>query len=143
MTKPLDQQLSDLAVRAKKAEDAISAARRETRDAVRARREEFRTQAAAAADRVNNDLQAAGDNLASDWSALKSKVAADITRLRTNAADLQVELNAVKLADRAERRETEAGVAIDFAVAAIENAKLAVLDAVIAEDAAASARQNA
>jgi hypothetical protein len=38
-----------------------------------------------------------------------------------------------RLADRAVRKESEACVAIDFALASIEDAKLAVLDAVIAD----------
>jgi hypothetical protein len=129
MTKPLDQQLADLSVRAKKAEDAINSARKETRDRVVARREEFRAAAADAADRVDKDLRSAGASMEGDWTALRGKVAADIDRLKSKVADRQVELNASRLADRASRKESEACVAIDFAVASIENAKLAVLDA--------------
>ena len=131
--KPLDQQLSDLSVRAKKAEDAIAEARRETRDRVAARREEFRAAAAAAADRVDQDLKSAGATLEQQWNALREKVTSDINRLRTNIAERQVERNVHRLADRASRKENEACVAIDFALASIEDAKLAVLDAVIAK----------
>lgn len=140
MTKPLDQQLADLSVRAKKAEDAINSARNDTRDRVVARREEFRAAAADAAERVDKDLRSAGASMEGDWTALRGKVAADIDRLKSKVADRQVELNATRLADRASRKESEACVAIDFALASIENAKLAVLDAVIADREAASAQ---
>jgi hypothetical protein len=143
MTKPLDQQLSDLSVRAKRAEDAISSARKETSERVSARREEFRAAAAAAADQVDKDLRSAGTVLEGDWTALRGKVAADITRFKSKVAEKQVEINAIRLADRAARRESEACVAIDFALASIENAKLAVLDAVIADREASAARQPA
>ncbi len=115
MMKPLDELLADLSLRARKAEEAISAARKETSDGVTLRREAFRAAAAAAADRVDRDLRSAGTKLEGDWA---------------------------RLADRASRKESEACVAIDFAVASIENAKLAVLDAVIADREAAAVRER-
>jgi hypothetical protein len=141
MPQPLDQQLAALSVRAKNAEDAINSARKEARDRVVVRREEFRVAAAAAADRVDQDLQSAGNAIEGDWNALRGKVTADIARLKSNVAERQVERNVTRLADRAARRESEACVAIDFALASIENAKLAVLDAVIADREAADAEQ--
>jgi hypothetical protein len=138
--KPLSEQLSDLSVRAKKAEEAIAATRSETRDRIVARRDEFRASAAAAADRVDQDLKGAGATLEEQWKALKDKVAADLNRLKTNISERQVERSVHRLADRATRKENEACVAIDFALASIEDAKLAVLDAVIAKREADDAR---
>jgi len=142
MMKPLDELLADLSLRARKAEEAISAARKETSDGVTLRREAFRAAAAAAADRVDRDLRSAGTKLEGDWAALRDKVAADIGRLKSTFAGRQVELDAARLADRVVRRELEACIAIDFAFAAIENAKLAVLDAVIADREAAAVRER-
>ena len=130
--KPLHEQLADLSVRAKKAEDAFTAAKNETRDRILARREETRAAAVAAVNRVNHDLEAAGSTLEEQWNVLRNKVVADINRLKTNITERQVERNVHRLADRAARKESEAGVAIDFALASIEDAKLAVLDAMIA-----------
>ena len=53
MPKPLSQQLSDLAVHAKKAEDAIAAAQKESHHKVMARREQTRAAAAAPSDKPN------------------------------------------------------------------------------------------
>ena len=48
MTKRLSEQLSDLSVRVKSAEDAVAAARKEAHDKVVARRDEARNAAEAA-----------------------------------------------------------------------------------------------
>jgi hypothetical protein len=101
----------------------------------------FRAGAVAAADQFDHDLQSAGETIEGDWNALRGKAAADIARLKSKVAEKQVERNVTRLADRAARRESEACVAIDFAVASIENAKLAVLDAVIADREAAEAQR--
>jgi len=141
--KPLDEQLADLSERAKQARDAFEAARRETHDRVVARREETRAAAVAAADRVEKELQAAGASLESQWNALRQKVTADINRLKTTITDKQIERNVHRAADRATRKENEARVAIDFALATIEDAQLAVLDAVIADREADEVRSSA
>ena len=48
MAKPLSEQLADLSISAKKAEDAVAAARKEAQDKVIARREQAHAAAAAA-----------------------------------------------------------------------------------------------
>ena len=141
--KPLDQQLADLSVRAKRAQEAIADARDETRERISARREEFRTAAVAAASKVDEDLRAAGVAIGNQWANVREKIVADIDHLRSNLAERQVERNVDRLADRADRKETDANVAIDFALASIENAKLAVLDAVIARRDAREAGNSA
>ena len=143
MTKPLEELLSDLSLRARKAEEAITTVRHETNDQATLRREQFRAAAAAAADRVERDLRTLGLKIEGDWTAVRSKVAADLARLKSKVSERQAELNAIRLTDRAMRRESEACVAIDFAAASIESAKLAVLDAVIADREASAARQPA
>src|SRR4051812_41282628 len=142
MTKPLDELLNDLSLRARHAEDAIGAVRRETHDGVVARREEFRAAAAAAADRVERDLQLVGTRLEGDWTALRRKGTSDLARLKSHVPDRQASLSSSRLVDRVARRESEACVAIDFAFAAIESAKLAVLEAVIADREASAARDR-
>jgi hypothetical protein len=141
--KPFDEQLADLSVRAKKLQDTFTAARKETHDRLVARREETRAAAVAAADRVEKDLQAAGASLEAQWSTLRQKVTSDINRLKTSVADKQVERNVHRAADRATRKENEAVVAIDFALATIEDARFAVLEAVIADREAEEARGSA
>jgi hypothetical protein len=138
--KPLDQQLADLSVCAKEAEDSFAAARKETRDRVVARREKARASAVALADRVDKDIQAVGDSVAGQWNALQAKVAADIDRLKTAYEERQHDRAVDRTVHRADRLESEAGIAIDFALASIEDAKRAVLDAVAAKLEAAEAQ---
>jgi len=140
--KPLDQQLADLAVSAKKAEDAFAAARTETHDRVIARREQTRAAATAAADRVDKDLKSASTSISTQWHALQDKVSADLARLKSDFIERQVERNVHKAADLVARKEVEAAVAIDVALASIEDAKLAVLDAIIADAEAARLRET-
>ena len=137
--KPLDQQLADLSVTAKETEDAFAAARKETHDRVVARREQARASAAALADRVQKDIRDVGDSVAGQWNALQSKVAADITRLKATYEQRQQDRAVDRAVHWADRLESEAGVAIDFALASIEDAKRAVLDAVAARIEAADA----
>ena len=136
---PFSERLANLSERAKDAEQALNAAANEARERIDQRREQFRTAATEAANRVQEDLSKAGPEAQAQWTALKAKVTADISRLKANITERQVERNVTRLADRAARKETEAYVAIDFALASIEDAKLAVLDAVIAEKDARSA----
>lgn len=140
MQKPLQDQLADLSVRAREAENAIADARRETRDRLLARREETRAAAAAAADRVEQDLRDAGTALADQWDALKQKVASDIQRFKMKIVERQVERDVQKAADLVARREARAAVAIDYAISSIEDAKLAAIDAVLAKVDAAQTR---
>ena len=138
--KPLDQQLADMSVCAKEAQDAFATARKETHDKVVARREQARASAAALADRVDKEIHDVGDAVAGQWTALRAKVTADIDRLKTTYEQRQHDRSVDRVAQRADRLESEAGVAIDFALASIEDAKRAVLDAVAARIEAAEAR---
>src|SRR5216684_2499335 len=105
MAKALSQQLADLSVRAKNTEDAVAAAEKEAQDKIEARKEQARAAAAKATEKVNQEIKSVGDTAVRNWTAVRAKIAAD--------------MNALK-----------AGVAIDYAIASVEQAKLAVLDAV-------------
>lgn len=137
--KRLDQQLADMSICAKDAQDAFDAARKETHDKVLARREQARASAASLADRVEKEIHDVGDTVAGQWTALRAKVAADINRLKTTYEGRQHDRSVDRAAQRADRLESEAAVAIDFALASIEDAKRAALDAVAARIEAAEA----
>ena len=140
MTRPLREQLADLALTAKRAEEAIAAAQSDTRDNLEASRERARAAAADAADKVSRDLRAAGDIIVEQWDAHKAKVAADVNRLKANLADVRPDRPGERADKRAARLQSEAAIAIDYAHAAIEDARLAALDAVIAKLDAGDAR---
>jgi hypothetical protein len=140
--KPLSEQLADMSASAKKAEDAIAAAQKETHDKIERRREQARAAASAAAAKVNADIKSVGAAVTERWNALQAKVAADVDRLKAKQAQRQHERDVKRSKDRADRMEWEAAIAVEYAIASIEDAKLAVLDAVIANVEAQEARSG-
>jgi hypothetical protein len=130
MVKPLSEQLADLSVRAKHAEDAFSAAQKEAHDKIEARKQKARAAATTAVEKVNQELDSASDTAVRNWSTLKAKVASDINVLKANVAETKQEHDVKRTEKRAERLEWEAGFAIDYAIASVEQANLAVLDAI-------------
>jgi hypothetical protein len=131
MVKPLSAQLADLSVRAKNAEDAVAAAQKEAHDKVVARTEQAHAAATAAIDKVNRDIKSASNDVTSHWDALKMKVGADMDAWNAKIAQLKHDQGIKRADNHAERLEWEASFAVDYAVAAIEEAKSAVLDAIV------------
>jgi len=130
MAKQLSEQLADLSVHAKRAEDAVAAARKETHDKIMSRWEQARADATATTEKVNRQIQSVGDSVAKDWNARKAKIAVDIDALKAKVARKKHELDARHAETDADRLERDAGLAIDYAIAAVDQARLAVLDAV-------------
>ncbi len=130
MARPLSQQLADLSVRAKDAEKAIAAAEKEAHDKIEGRKEQARAAAAKATEKVNQEITSAHDTAVRNWTAVRAKVAADIDALKARVTQVKHEAGVRHAENRAERLEWEAGVAIDYAIASVEQAKFAVLDAV-------------
>ena len=142
MAKPLSQQLADLSLRAKNAEDAIAAASKEAQEKIEARKEDARAAAAKAAEKVKQEIESARDTAVKNWSAVRAKIAADIDSLKANVAHAKHEADLRHAEGRAERLEWEARVAVDYAIASVEQAKLAVLDAVSSRTEAEQARAS-
>jgi hypothetical protein len=130
MAKPLSQQLADLSVHAKNAEDAVAAAAKEAHGKIETRKEEARAAAAKATEKVKQEIESVRDTAARNWTAVRAKIAADIDALKANVAQAKHDVDVRHAESHAERLEWEARVSVDYAVAAIEQAKLAVLDAV-------------
>ncbi len=61
---------------------------------------------------------------------MRAKVDGDIDALKARVTHVKHDAKARHAENRAEMLEWEAGVAIDYAIASVEQAKLAVLDAV-------------
>ena len=141
MTKPLSEQLADLSVRAKHAEDAFSAAQKEAHDKIEARKQKARADATTAVEKVNQKIKSANADTVRDWNALKVKVAADVAGLKANVAAAKHNHDVKRADRRADRLEWEAGFAIDYAISSVEQAKLAVLDAIDGRVEAEEAKQ--
>ncbi len=95
-----------------------------------ARKEQARVAATTAIEKVNQDLKSVGDTASRNWNAVKAKVAADVDALKRGVSERKREIDAKLLESRAEGLESEAGFAIDYAIASVEQARLAVLDAI-------------
>jgi hypothetical protein len=128
--KKLSEQLADLSVRAKNTEDAVAAAETEAHDKIVARKEQARATATKAMEKVQQEVKAAGNTAVKDWNSVKAKIAADMNSLKADAAKTKHKLDVKHTQNRADRLEWEAGFAIDYAIASVEQAKLAVLDAI-------------
>jgi len=96
----------------------------------RPRKQKARAAATTAVEKVNQELESASDTAVRNWSTLKAKVASDINVLKANVAEAKREHDVKRTEKRAERLEWEAGFAIDYAIASVEQANLAVLDAI-------------
>ena len=140
--KPLSEQLAELSVRAKGAEDAFAAAKKEARDKIEARRAEALSAAKTAVEKVNQQIKSAGESATRDTKALQAKITADVNALKAHVVEAKHGLD-VKLAEkRADLLETDAGFAIDYAIASVEQARLAVLDAIDGRLAADQAKRS-
>ena len=143
MAKQLSEQLADLSVHAKKAEDSVAAAQKETHDKIMSRWEQARSDATVTTEKVNQQIHSVSDNVAKDWNARKAKISADIDALKAKVVHKKRELDA-RLAEKdADRLEWDASLAIDYAIAAVDQARLAVLDAVAGRIQADEARRAA
>ena len=145
----LSEQLADLSVHAKHAEDAVSAAQKEAHDKVLARREQARAAATAAAEKVNRDIKSAGDSVksagdaaAKKWTAFQTKISNDLQSIKEGIAQKKQDLDVRQAEKRADGLEWEAGLAVDYAIAAVEQAELAVLDAVAGRMEVAQTKRN-
>ena len=141
MTKRLSEQLADLSVRAKSAEQALDSAEKEAHDKVVARKEQAHAAATKAVEKMNQDIKSANDTATRNWGAVKAKIADDVNHLKANVAHAKHERDVKRAENKADRLEWEAGFAIDYAIAAVEQARLAVLDAVDSRLAAEEAKQ--
>jgi hypothetical protein len=140
--KPLSEQLAELSVRAKGAENAFADAKKEARDKIEARKAEALSAAKTAVEKVNQQIKSAGESAARDTKALQAKITADVNALKAHVVEAKHGLD-VKLAEKnADLLESDAGFAIDYAIASVEQARLAVLDAIDARFAADQAKRS-
>jgi hypothetical protein len=128
--KPLSEQLANLSVRAKNAEDAAAAAQKEAHDKVVARVAQAQSAAEEAIKKVNQNVKSASDTTSAKWNGLKAKIAADVDDLKSKVAQRKHDANVKRAANYSQLLDEDASYAIDYAIASIEQAKVAVLDAI-------------
>ena len=128
--KPLSEQLANLSVRAKNTEDAAAAAQKEAHDKVVASVAQAQATAEQAVQKVNQNLQSASDTASVRWNGLKAKIAADMNDLKSKVAQRKHDLSVKRAANYSQLLDEDASFAVDYAIASIEQAKVAVLDAI-------------
>ena len=128
--KPLSEQLANLSVRAKTAEEAAAGAQTEAHDKVVARVAQAQSAAEEAVQKVNHNIKSASDTASAKWNGLKAKIAADVDDLRSKVAQRKHDLSVKRAANYSQMLDEDASYAIDYAIASIEQAKVAVLDAI-------------
>jgi hypothetical protein len=138
--KPLSEQLSEMSVDAKNAEAAIASAKQEQFERLMERRDQVRAEVEAAIRQVDEDMESASDNLGAKWNSLKAKVAADKETIKGVIAQRRHDRSIKRADNYADLLEYEAACSVDYAIAAIEQAKLAVIDAVAGGVAAQQAK---
>ena len=128
--KPLSEQLANLSVRVKNAEDAATAAQEEAHDKVVARVAQAQAAAEEAVQKVNQNIKSASDTASVKWNGMKAKIAADMDDLKSKVAQRKHDLSIKRAANYSQLLDEDASFAIDYAIASIEQAQVAVLDAI-------------
>ena len=126
----LPSNLGQLADLAKRIEEDADAVRSEARDKLDARREGIRTNLAERMDRLESNLQKAQSQTSGDWVALREKIKSDREQFRARLGERKETYKAFFADSSPEDRKLGAAIAIDYAIATVQQARLAVLDAV-------------
>ena len=119
-----------MSVRANSAEQVLDAAEKEAHDKIEARKQQAHAAATKAVEKVNQEVKSANESATRNWATMKAKIADDMNHLKADIAHAKHEHDVNRAEKRADRLEWEAGFAIDYAIASVEQATLAVLDAV-------------
>ncbi|HEV2457109.1 MAG TPA: hypothetical protein VGS80_02000 [Ktedonobacterales bacterium] len=130
--KPLSEQLEDLSVRAKKAEDDAAAAQKEAHAAIQARVDKLQADTATRMATVAAATASAKDAAIGRWTTLQQQVKAENDRIRADIDAKKAEHDAARAERKAERAEDNAAAAIAFAYDTVVYAESAVLDAIMA-----------
>jgi len=128
--KSLSEQLANLSVRAKNTEDVVAAAQKQAHDKVVASVAQAQATAEQAVQKVNQNLQSASDTASVRWNGLKAKIAADMNDLKSKVDQRKHDLSVKRAPNYSQLLDEDASFAVDYAIASIEQAKVAVLDAI-------------
>ena len=123
-------QLDDLQQRAANAKAAAQAAVSEDHDQLRQRIDQAKVDVDLAAKDARQDASAAAASARSKWAQMKADAAAKMDDLQARMDKRADQIDANLAAGQADGAEADAADAIDFASWTVDNARLAVLDAI-------------
>lgn len=127
---PLPSNIAELQDLAKRVQEDAEAVRTEARDKLDARREDIRTHLAERMERLDSNAQKAAEIGGADFLAFRDKVSSDRQRLKNKLGERREAYSAFFADASNEERQLGAAIAIDYAIATVQQARLAVLDAV-------------
>jgi hypothetical protein len=130
--KPLSEQLTDLAARAKKSEDFVTAARAKNRAYLDGERESLQKSITIGKERMSADAAVAQDKTRSWWNDARQSIDARVGELRSERDNLRAAHDLKKAERRADDAEDDAAYAVDFALQMLDEAEYAVTDAILA-----------
>ena len=127
---PLPSNIAELQELAKRIQEDAEAVRTEAREKLDARREDIRTHLTERMERLETNLQKAAEKGGQDFVAFREKVKSDRQRLKDKLGERREAFKAFFADSSDEDRQLGAAIAIDYAIATVQQARLAVLDAV-------------
>lgn len=130
--RPLSESLTDLAKRAKAAEDNYAASRAESKERIDARIDEARASVERFQKAVEQEAADSTQRTQSQWNDLKARVAKSMDKMRADVEARNQAFAARRSEQYAELAEEDANAAVAVAIAAIDDAYSAVLNATAA-----------
>jgi len=127
---PLPSNIAELQDLAKRIQEDADAVRTEAREKLDARREDIRTHLTERMERLETNLQKAAEKGGQDFVAFREKVKSDRQRLKDKLGERREAVKAFFADASDEDRQLGAAIAIDYAISTVQQARLAVLDAV-------------
>jgi ElaB/YqjD/DUF883 family membrane-anchored ribosome-binding protein len=127
---PLPSNIAELQDLAKRIQEDADAVRTEARDKLDARRDNIRTNLSERMERLESNLQKASEKGGPEVAAFREKVRSDRQRLKEKMGERKEAYRAFFANASDEDRQLGAAIAIDYAIATVQQARLAVLDAV-------------
>ena len=127
-----------LAERARQAKERVHASASTTKERLESQVAEARASAEKTNGQVEQKAQGAREGASEHWTAARKDWNAHIAQMRRKADDQKATLDATRAEHRAQDREDDAVMAVDFAMQAVEEAEYEVLDAILARSEANS-----
>jgi hypothetical protein len=128
----LSDQLSKLSIRAKQVEDRAAAAQGKAKADLEQEVKEARESAQAQGDSLRQAAESGKGKLSVWWESVQRSWNEHLAAVRKSMEDRKAEHDLTTAQKVADQAEDDAGFAIDYAYAAIEEAEYAVLDAALA-----------
>ncbi|HEX4739544.1 MAG TPA: hypothetical protein VH331_18500 [Allosphingosinicella sp.] len=127
---PLPSNIAELQDLAERIQEDAEAVRTEAREKLDARRDKIRTNLSERMERLESNLQAAAEKGGADFVAFREKVKSDRQRLKDKLGERKEAYRAFFANASDDDRRLGAAIAVDYAIATVQQARLAVLDAV-------------